>query len=258
MPNKKIFFAILLFVYLLYFRCESFSMSFDCEEMLEKTPKEAVVEKSFKIMTELSLPAIGICIIYPRSCPVVLSAEVLLSLYISYELMKNRLQLESRDGLIKKGLSPPYYEFYDAFIEEVDIFTRVEQSVKNFLSTQKEIDVTKVTEQIKRDVLTKDVEKKGVAKTRFKKGEYIPIVLRHRILTEKPEEALLVQYFITLYYNNHPLIQFKDEIILPQGDVGDLFYIPVCGNARSGKYRMEITATSKGYSYKKSLEWEVE
>jgi len=103
------------------------------------------------------------------------------------------------------------------------------------------------------EILDARLENKQV----FRKGEFISLLIRYRILF--PDENMIPQinYNFKLYHNAKLISQFYDVIPLPQGEVADHFVFPVCQNTVPGSYTLEIEATTGGKKAKRYVSWEV-
>jgi len=103
------------------------------------------------------------------------------------------------------------------------------------------------------EVLDARLENKQI----FKKGEFISLLMRYRILLPDENATPQVNYSFKLYLNDNLISQFYDVIPLPQGEVTDYFVFPVCQKATPGSYILEIEATTGGKKVKRYISWEV-
>jgi len=103
------------------------------------------------------------------------------------------------------------------------------------------------------EVLDARLENKQI----FRKGEFISLLMRYRILLPDENATAQINYNFKLYFNNNLISQFYDVIPLPQGEVADHFVFPVCQKALPGSYTLEIEATTGGKRVKRYISWEV-
>lgn len=108
--------------------------------------------------------------------------------------------------------------------------------------------------------LGKDFFKVADLKTQgsvFHVGQYVYIDIRYDILTPHSNRAQLINYYASLYRNGILVSKFFDRIMLPQGEVSDIFYIPVCRGAIDGNYGLKLNIVSAGILNKKNVNFTI-
>ena len=215
-----------------------------CEYMLKNTPKKSIQENFLKYVIGGAAAGGTAGTILDKNDRArgtligVIGGVAVGYIYGGEKLDKFKAEL--RENLIKQGIKPPYIEIAELRTMEMSSF-----SLKKFLS-----DPIKFLSEFFSDSF-KD-------KTVFKKDDYIYIFLRIKSLKENPEEAVNITYKYKLYRDGNFITSFYDVINLPQGEVSDLFAIPVCNQTLPGKYELEVEVENEFAKSKRKVSWVVE
>ncbi|MGB9745080.1 MAG: glycine zipper 2TM domain-containing protein [Desulfurella sp.] len=92
----------------------------------------------------------------------------------------------------------------------------------------------------------------------FHVGDYIYIDSRYDILSPEKDQAELLTYYATIYRNGKPVLSFTDNRYMPEGEVSDLFYIPVCEGAIPGNYTLKLKAVCMGIAKEKEVSFVIQ
>lgn len=93
--------------------------------------------------------------------------------------------------------------------------------------------------------------------TAYSIGQYIYVDIRYDILTRNKNNAQLISYYGSLYRNKIHVNNFYDRIELPEGEVSDIFDIPVCEGAIKGNYILKLKIICNGIVRNKNIKFAI-
>lgn len=240
-------YGLLLFILIPFLTYISYAQDLvkACEDMFKESPKSSVLEEAGKSLFRIRFNL--------NKRERVESPEDVTRLVSEFlkpfgNLINKNQGTYSREDNTARQLFKHFMENIQQVIEEN----------KNKIRIPREELVRKLNYTPSQGVYFKLVGAKIEAKKLyFRPGEYIPIILRFQALKPEPDDPVEVFYKGKLYKNGKLIGNFFDKIWLPQGEVSDLFVIPVCRGSIPGNYTLELSVSSSGITDTTRISWRI-